>query len=192
MTLTRGLSPAFRTASALIYVVVAALLPVRAWMAFSVAAAVLVSAFLASRAPLGGSARRILALEPFAVGTAALSFFQPHGAGLFFSMLSKSTLCVACVVLLSETTRFSELLDVARRARVPGPLVTTLALTYRYLFLLRDEMGRLMRARAARRFSKGRRAAWGSAAGAAAILFVRASERAERVYDAMRARGWTT
>lgn len=177
---------------ALIFVVVVALLPARAWISFLGAAAILVSAFLSNRVPLVHALRRIIALVPFAAATAALSFFQPHGAELFFSMLAKSTLCVACVVLLSETTTFSELLDVALRARVPGPLVTTLALTYRYLFLLRDEMGRLNRARAARRFSGGRRAAWRSGAAVAAILFVRASERAERVYDAMRARGWTT
>ena len=192
MTSTSRLPSSFKTVAALAFIVIAALLPARAWTSYLVAAAVLGSAFLASGAPLARSTRRILVLEPFAAGTAALSFFQPHGAGLFFSMLAKSTLCVACVVLLSETTSFSERLDVARRARVPGPLVTTLALTYRYFFLLRDEMSRLTRARAARRFSGGRRAAWRSAAGVAGLLFVRASERAERVYDAMRARGWTT
>jgi cobalt/nickel transport system permease protein len=107
-------------------------------------------------------------------------------------MLIKSTLCLAGMVLLTETTSFSELLGVARRARIPGALRTTLALAYRFLFLLKDESSRMNRARAARRFTKSRRAAWRAASTVAAVLFVRSSERAERVYSAMQARGWKT
>ena len=43
------------------------------------------------------------------------------------------------MVLLSNTTPFSELLRVLKAARVPALLVTTLSLMYRYLFVLVDE-----------------------------------------------------
>jgi cobalt/nickel transport system permease protein len=77
-----------------------------------------------------------------------------------------------------------------RRMRVPSLLVTTLALAYRYLFLFIDEAERMQRARAARTFSAGRSHWWHAAASVAAMLFVRATERAERIFAAMCARGW--
>ncbi len=75
---------------------------------------------------------------------------------------------------------------------MPRLLVTVLALLYRYLFVILEESGRLARARRCRTFSRGRGAAWGSSAEIIARLFVRTSERAERVYAAMCARGWRT
>jgi len=94
------------------------------------------------------------------------------------------------VVLLANTTPFSELLPVLRRVRVPALLVTTLALMHRYLFVLADEAERMRRARAARSFTRGRHFAWRALATVAGRLFIRASERAERIYAAMCARGW--
>ena len=48
----------------------------------------------------------------------------------------------------------------------------------------------MRRARLSRTFSSGRRRHWQSLATVVGQLFVRASERAERIYDAMCARGW--
>ena len=85
-----------------------------------------------------------------------------------------------------------DLLSGLRSLRIPGLLVTTLALTYRYLFLLVDEMERMQRARRSRTFTRHRLQAWRSLATVIAQLFVRTSERAERIYAAMCARGWKT
>jgi cobalt/nickel transport system permease protein len=79
---------------------------------------------------------------------------------------------------------------VLRRLRLPKLLVTTLALMYRYLFLLTDEAQRMQRARAARTFRVDRARSWRAAATMVAQLFVRSTERAERIYAAMLARGW--
>ena len=46
------------------------------------------------------------------------------------------------------------------------------------------------RARASRTFSRTRRFQWQTLSSVVSQLFIRASERAERVYDAMCARGW--
>ena len=59
-----------------------------------------------------------------------------------------------------------------------------------YLFVLADESERMRRARASRTFTRGRRARWQGLVTLVAVLFVRASERAERIYAAMCARGW--
>ena len=102
----------------------------------------------------------------------------------------RSTLCLLTIIAFAETTAVSDLLRGLRLIRVPTLLVTTLALMHRYLFVLADESSRMNRARAARTFTTGRRLAWLQAASVAGQLFVRATERAERVYDAMCARGW--
>jgi cobalt/nickel transport system permease protein len=162
---------------------------VHAW--FFVAVSVLLFAVAAvSRIPPRFLARRILFLEPFVLVMAAMAAFQPHGGLILVSIIVKSSLSLFCVILLANTTPFAEILRVLRRIGIPSILVTTLALTYRYLFVMLDELQRLERARACRTFSPNRRHRWRLLANAAGQLFVRSSERAERIYAAMCARGW--
>jgi cobalt/nickel transport system permease protein len=133
---------------------------------------------------------RLLALSPFVAGVALAAAWR-HSGGLDWKILAlRSGLCLATAILLASTTPFGELLAVLRRARVPGLLITTLALMQRYLFVLGDESERMRRARASRTFTRSRWLVWRTSATVVGQLFVRASERAEHVYDAMCARGW--
>jgi cobalt/nickel transport system permease protein len=179
--------PALVAAVATVVGVVA--LPRGAWLAWGALGAALVVAGAALRVAPRRVLGRLLLAEPFVLGIAALSLLQRDGGVVFASMLAKSTLCLLTMILLAETTRFTELLGVARRLRVPAVLVTTLALLYRYLFVLREEASRLRRARRSRTFTPRRGVAWSGAASDAAHLFVRTTVRAERVYAAMLARG---
>jgi cobalt/nickel transport system permease protein len=145
---------------------------------------------LLTSVPLWHLGRRLLLAEPFAVGVALLALLQDHGLQVFLAMLAKSTLCLSCIILLNSTTRFTDLLQVFRRLRVPALLIVTLALMHRYLFVLVEETARLRRARSSRTFTAGWVSGWRLTATIAAQLFVRTSERAERVYAAMCARGW--
>ena len=77
-----------------------------------------------------------------------------------------------------------------RRMKVPGLLITTLTLMHRYLFVLMDESQRMNRARASRTLRRSKSFTWAFSADVIGRLFVRASERAERIYLAMCARGW--
>ena len=193
-----GASPVHRlpampkAALAVALVVTVVLLPRDAWTGYAACGAFLGLVAALSRLPARGLARRILLLEPFVLGVAALSLAQQGGGSVFLAMLTKSTLCLVTMVLLAGTTRFSDLLGVLWRLRVPALLVTSLALMYRYLSLLVDEAARMGRARRSRSFAGGRGPAWRGSASVAAQLFVRSSERAERVYAAMCARGWRT
>lgn len=135
--------------------------------------------------------RRLLWLSPFVAGAALAAAFSANGTDWKILAL-RSSLCLAAVITLSQTTTFSELLAVFRAARVPALLITTLALMHRYLHVLADESARMQRARAARTFTNRSQFVWLTAASVVGQLFVRASERAERVYDAMCARGWKT
>jgi cobalt/nickel transport system permease protein len=81
-------------------------------------------------------------------------------------------------------------LRILRRAHVPAVMVTILALMYRYIFVLIDEMERLNRARQSRTFANRKRFTWYSLSLIIGQLFVRSAQRAERVFGAMSARGW--
>jgi cobalt/nickel transport system permease protein len=134
--------------------------------------------------------KRLALLSPFVLGVALVNALQPAARASWLLVLTRSALCLATVVLVSNTTSFSEILRVLRRARVPSLLITTMALMHRYLFVLADETERMQRARASRTFARGPRARWQTLATVVGQLFVRASERAERIYAAMCARGW--
>jgi cobalt/nickel transport system permease protein len=176
-----------KLALALFIVILLVLLPLAAggWVALA-----LVAVAVASRLPWRFLVKRLLWLEPFVIGVAVLTLFQPGGGMVFAAIVARSTLCLFTMILLSSTTPFSELLRVLRRARAPGLLVTTLALMYRYLFVLVEEAERMQRARACRSFERRRWHGWKALGTVAGQLFVRSTERAERIYAAMLARGW--
>ena len=134
--------------------------------------------------------KRLLLLSPFVLGVALVNAFQPAAQGSWLVVAVRSGLCLLTVILVSNTTPFSKLLRVLTRLRVPGLLITTIALLHRYLFVLVDEAERMRRARLSRTFTRRRRGRWQALATVVGQLFVRASERAERIYDAMCARGW--
>lgn len=160
------------------------------WPVLVVAAVLLVAVARLSRIPAGFLLRRLLLLEPLVVVVATLALWQPGGRTLFAMLVARSTLSLAALILFANTTPFGEVLDLLRPCRVPSLLVTVLALMYRYVFVLVDEAERLQRARASRAFSRSAARSWRSAASGAGQLFVRSSERAERIYAAMCARGW--
>jgi cobalt/nickel transport system permease protein len=157
---------------------------------FVILGVVLAGIAVVSKIPVSFLAGRLLLLEPLALGVAVLALFQPGGWYVFATIVVKSTLCLFTMILLSNTTPFAELLGVLRRLRFPALLITTLALMYRYLFLLMDEAERMQRARASRTFTKRRFALWKVLGTVIGQLFVRSTERAERIYAAMCARGW--
>jgi cobalt/nickel transport system permease protein len=174
------------------FVFVVALSPRAAWQVPAIGGVALLLTAVLSRIPVRTLGWKLLLVEPFALGVAMLSLFQDGGLRIFAAMLGKSTACLFCMVMLSSTTRFSEILRVLWKIRVPSLLVTTLALMHRYLFLLIEEAGRMVRARKSRTFRTGKMAIWSSSATVIAHLFVRSTERAEHIYSAMCSRGWKT
>ncbi len=179
-----------KVAGGSIMVLVSVASPIAAVYPFVIIAGILLFAVALSAIPAGFIIRRILLFEPFILTVAALALLQPDGATIFASVVVKSTLSLTTLTLLSNTTPFSQLLDVLRRVRVPSLIVTLLALMYRYLFILIDEIERMKIARVSRTFTRKGARKWGFRAAILGQLFVRASERAEQVYAAMCARGW--
>ena len=176
--------------AALAVVLLVALWPGGPWLLYGAIMALLLALAALSGIPPRFLLRRLLIAEPFALGIAALALWQPDGWRIFLMLLTKSTLCLATMILLTTTTPFTDLLTALRRARLPAVFVTTLALLYRYLFVLMDEAGRMRRARLSRSFSATRAHRWRALATVAGQLFIRSVGRAERIYTAMSARGW--
>jgi cobalt/nickel transport system permease protein len=179
-----------KLAAALALVVAVLLVPPSRPLLLAAVAAFLVVVAAIGRIPPRFLAWRLALLEPFVLGVAILALFGPGGWRLFLFLVAKCTVCLLTMVLLSSTTPFSDLLRVMKAARMPALLVTTVSLMYRYLFVLLDEAQRMKRARMSRTFAAGRSRSWRTRSTVVSQLFLRASERAERIYAAMTARGW--
>ncbi len=171
-------------------IVVCVTLPVRHVVIFASIGMFLFLVAAASLLPGLFLLKRLIFLEPIVLGAAMLSLFQPGGGRIFAALVVRSSLCITCLTLLANTTPLGEMLVVMKQLRLPTLLVTTIALMHRYLFVLLEESQRMRRARASRTFDRSRASAWKSLASVCSQLFVRSTERAERVYAAMCARGW--
>jgi cobalt/nickel transport system permease protein len=163
-----------------------------AWL-LGIPAVGLAAVVLSAGVRVGPFLKRLLVLEPFVMGVALLALLTPPPTGgllPFLFLAARSTLCLMALLTFSAVTPFTDVLGLMRWLHVPQLLLTTLALMHRYTYVLGDEAGRMKRARASRTFAPRRRLAWTTASSVVAQLFLRASARADRIYSAMRARGW--
>ncbi|MEM8611609.1 MAG: cobalt ECF transporter T component CbiQ [Cyanobacteria bacterium P01_H01_bin.105] len=105
-------------------------------------------------------------------------------AGRFFSIVTVG-------MLLLGTTPLLTLIDTLVSLGLP-PLIAEMALlAYRYLFDIADQLDHLRQAMRLRGFQPGgNRQSWHQLAAVTGTLFVRSYEQSERVYKAMRLRGY--
>jgi cobalt/nickel transport system permease protein len=204
--------PRVKVVVALILIVGVTVTPYHAWPAYPALWALIGTLAVLANISVWRLARLAGIALPFALAALPLIFTVPGGAlvsvagitisaaGLarFGAILIKSWLSVQIALLLAMTTPFADLLWALGSLRVPGTLVTVISFMYRYLFTLREEAERLIRARTARSASRAGYSSGGSliwraqvAGGMIGSLFLRSYERSERVYAAMLARGYT-
>jgi cobalt/nickel transport system permease protein len=114
-----------------------------------------------------------------------------QGLAAAVGLLAKALAITNLMLVLWATAPPTETFKAAHALRLPGVLVQLFVLTYRYLFLLAEELGRLriaLRVRGYRnRLCLHSYRTMGHVAG---TLLVRGAERAERVGQAMRCRGY--
>jgi cobalt/nickel transport system permease protein len=210
------LDPRVKVVVTIAFILSNALLPDGAWMAFGLAWLFLLFTNTLSELGILFTLKRSLIALPFALVAITVLFSIPGNpltsfhflfwdltitdAGLlrFESILVRSWLSVQMAILLVGTTRFPDIVHALEHLRVPSILTTIIAFLYRYLFVLVDEVFRLLRAREARSAAvagvrAGGSVAWraGVAGNMAGQLFLRSYERSDRVYNAMLARGYT-
>jgi cobalt/nickel transport system permease protein len=198
------------------YILSNVLLPDGAWLAFGLALALLLWCNQLSGLGLGFTFKRSFVALPFAI-VAVTAIFSipghplaqwhvgmwtliPTDAGLlrFISVLVRSWLSVQMAILLVAVTEFPDIIHALSHLHVPPIIVTIIAFLYRYLFVLTDEVMRLLRARQARSAGTADARSGGSlswrarvAGNMAGQLFLRSYERSDRIYNAMLSRGYT-
>ncbi len=210
------LDPRVKVAVTLAFILSNALLPDGAWLAFGFAWLFLLFINALSNLGLGFTFKRSFVALPFALVAITVLFSIPGKAlssfhflfwdltitdmGLlrFMSILVRSWLSVQMAIMLVAVARFPDIVHALEHLRVPTILTTIIAFLYRYLFVLVDEVFRLLRAREARSAAEAGSKSGGSvmwraqvAGNMAGQLFLRSYERSDRVYNAMLARGYT-
>ncbi len=106
----------------------------------------------------------------------------------FASILLRSLLAAAAAVVLVATTGFPAICGALERMGMPRPLAVQLLFLYRYLTVLGEEAARMKAARELR--GGGRSLSLRTFGTLAGNLLLRTWDRAERIYMAMRARGF--
>lgn len=199
----------------ILFILSNALLPDGAWAAFLLAWMFVLAASSLSGLGVGFTFRRSFIALPFALAAITVLFSIPGvpmtsfrfliwnftitDAGFlrFVSIVIRSWLSVQMAILLVAVTEFPKIVHALNHLRVPTILTVIISFLYRYLFVLTDEVMRLLRAREARSAVAAGKKGGGSVAWRARIaghmagqLFLRSYERSDRVYHAMLSRGY--
>jgi len=186
-----SIDPRAKTVALLAFVAIVAML--RDWRILLFSLAYMLAVLATSGIPARHLAGQFVLALPFSLMGALSVYFY---AGLFpaVAMFLRVASCVLALLLLSSTTHFFDLLKGLQRLRVPRIFVNLLLFTYRYIFVVSDEMGRMSVARKARGARAGRSLLDGSAmrtlSFSAGMVLVRAHGRAQRMHDALRCRGF--
>lgn len=143
-----------------------------------------------SQVPLTFIMGRALVILPFIVlATLAAPWKGFPGLAILFI---RAILCLLLLILLTNTTRFIELLRGLRKLGCPEILVMNLSFLYRYLFVLTEEAMRMKQARDCRRVGRAPfREELKILSSMLGTLLIRSFERAERMYSAMLSRGFS-
>jgi cobalt/nickel transport system permease protein len=196
------------------FILTSALTPPGAWPVYVLLLALVLSAELLSDLGIFFYLKRALLALPFVLAALPILFTsdgQPliylplglavttDGLNRFLSISVKSWISVQAAILLATTTLFPDILMAMRALKLPRLMVAIIGLMWRYLFVIVDEVLRLLRARTARSGETGlsghksggsvlwRAKVTGSMAGS---LLLRSIERSDRIYNAMLSRGY--
>jgi cobalt/nickel transport system permease protein len=215
-SLIHHLDPRVKVTVTVLFIISNVLLPDGAWLAFLLSWGLLLLATGMAGLPFDYTLKRSIVALPFVLPAITVIFTLPgHSlitlplfswqliatdAGLirFLSIVIRSWLSVQMAILLTATTQFPDLMHALRHLGVPQILIAVISFMYRYLFVLTDEVLRLLRARDSRSarlpgYRSGGSIRWRArvAGHMAGQLFVRSFERSDRVYNAMVARGFS-
>jgi cobalt/nickel transport system permease protein len=114
------------------------------------------------------------------------------GLTLAFLVAAKALTVLTLMLVLLASAPLEDTLKAAHALRVPGLLIQLAVMTYRYIFVLFDELARLRVALRVRGYrNRATRHSYRTVGHVAGALLVRGYERAERVGQAMRCRGFT-
>jgi cobalt/nickel transport system permease protein len=167
---------------------------------------------IASRIPLKNFFSRTVIIPLFAAVISVPVLFLTSGAPIWSANIGVTNLaitmegltrflvfsvrvwfCVASLTLLILSTGFDKMLKLLSSLKVPAIIIQLFALTYRYFFVSIHEAQSVLMAKEARTYISKRNMNLQSLRDLGSILatlFIRTYERSERVYLAMKARGF--
>ena len=214
-SLIHHLDPRIKVVVTIAFIISNAFLPDGAWIAFVLAWAFVLFANALSGLGIGFTFRRSFIALPFALAAITVLFSIPGesvasfrfmmwdltitDAGLlrFVSIVIRSWLSVQMAILLVAATEFPKIVHALNHLRIPTIITVIISFLYRYLFVLADEVLRLLRARQARSAAAAGKNPGGNVLWRARIaghmagqLFLRSYERSDRIYNAMLSRGY--
>ncbi len=203
------LDPRTKFITSLALVVLVVLTPIKNWQAFVLYFCLITSCLAISKLPPLYVLKRSLVIFPFVLMIAIfIPFFKPgevagsyniwlwhvsvtyDGLLVLANVVTKAWLCILSLILLSATTKFTDLLKGLKQLKLPKVIVLILSFMYRYIFVLVDEVMRMRQARDSRNFGGGRLRQLKTIGSMIGTLFIRSYERGERIYVAMLARGF--
>ncbi|MBM7542373.1 cobalt ECF transporter T component CbiQ [Amphibacillus cookii] len=138
--------------------------------------------------------QRYLIISPFLLlMTVPLFWSFQHQQSIFaLILLLKAFTSMTVLTIILETQTLDQLMSGLLGFHIPPTLITILVLSYRYVFLLLDDVQRMLTAIKSRLFHGGIRFKSLKIYGQLmAALLVKAFERSEHMYEAMTARGFT-
>lgn len=199
-SLVHRLDPRAKVVTAVLLIVGTVLLPDGAWLSFLLTWLTVWGSARLAQLPYRLVFKRSLIILPFLLTAVTILINIPGDEGVirFVSIAIRGWLAVQIAILLTATTTFPDLMHALNHLRVPLILVNIISFMYRYLFVLADEAGRLLRARQARSARlPGTGVHGGSLWWRAKItgqmigqLFGRSLDRSDRIYRALLARGY--
>ncbi len=192
-SLVHKLDPRTKIISFFMFIIFVITTPQADFFQFASYAAVILLVILLSKVPLGYIFKRACVIIPFVVLVAIFVPFMNEtqdGFRIFWNVLIKSFLAILATIMLSSATKFPELLHGFELLKLPKILILILSFMYRYIFVLTDEAGRMERARSSRYFGGEYLRQAKIIGNIIGLLFIRAYERGERVYQSMAARGF--
>ncbi|MCX8182414.1 MAG: energy-coupling factor transporter transmembrane protein EcfT [Candidatus Methanomethyliaceae archaeon] len=141
------------------------------------------AAFLTEGAPLFA-----INLGPFTIAPSS------EGTYRVLQFVLRVWVCIGALILPTSILGIDGILNILYQTRAPKIVLQTISLTYRYLFVSIHEAQKMLLAREARRYKNKKfinSQDLRDLGKILAALFIRTYERSERVYLAMKARGFT-
>lgn len=208
-----SLDPRVKVVTTVLFIVCMAILPDGAWLFYGVAFLLVMAVAVAAHLSPWLVIKRSLIGLPFLLAAVTILFAVPGNpvwrgpwglaisdAGLvrFASIVFRTMISLQAAVLLTTTTSFPDILHALRHLKVPAILISIIAFMYRYLFVMADEVARLLRGRSSRSaatpgYKSGGSLRWRGAVAGHMVgqMLVRSLDRSDRVYNAMIARGYS-
>ncbi|HHT74659.1 MAG: cobalt ECF transporter T component CbiQ [Methanomassiliicoccaceae archaeon] len=187
-----GFDPRVKLACVVSLVVVTALL--RSLEAVVIVLAFSIILLLSSRVPLRHVWKGLAIALPFIIAP-PIALFLTSGPIPALTMAFRILASVLILTAMVTTTPLFDVIKTLSWYRMPRLLISLIMFTYRFIFVLLDEMERMKMARIARghtgRGSLLSREVFRTLSYTIGMIFVRSHKRAVNMYDALLSRGYT-